>query len=231
MMTEFLTRSTFWGAFLSLMFYEIGVVCKKKWKLAILNPLLIAILLTVLMLIVFRIPYETYNVSAKYLSYLLTPATVCLAIPLYEQIELLKKNVAAILAGIFAGVLTALGMILLFAIVLRLSHTDYVTLLPKSITTAIGMELSRQMGGDVSITVAMIIITGVLGNIIAEPVCKLFRITDPVARGVGIGTAAHAVGTAKAMEMGEVEGAMSGLSVAVAGVLTVFASIVFANLH
>lgn len=226
-MLDFLTESVFFGAFLSLLFYEVGVLCKKKWKSAVLNPLLISVILTILFLIILKIPYSVYQEGAKYISYLLTPATVCLAIPLYEQLELLKKNVVAIMAGIVSGMLTSLTMVLIFAVVFRFTHEEYVTFLSKSITTAIGMGVSEQLGGYVAITVAVIIMTGVIGNIIADPVCRLFGITDPVAKGIGIGSASHAIGTAKAMEIGEIEGAMSGLSIAVSGVLTVFAATVF----
>ena len=230
-MLDFLTQSVFFGAVLSLAAYEIGLYCKKRWKKALFNPLLIAVVLVVGVLAALRIPYDTYYSGAKYISYLLTPATVCLAIPLYEQFELLKKNALAILAGIVSGVLTSVTLVLLFALAFRFSHAEYVTFLPKSVTTAIGMGVSEQLGGNVSITVVVIIITGVLGNILAEPVCRLFAISNPIARGIGIGSASHAIGTAKAMEMGEVEGAMSGLSIAVSGILTVAAAAVFGMLY
>lgn len=224
-------ESVFFGVFLSLAFYELGLVIKKKLKSAVFNPLLIAIILIIGVLVAFKIPYDVYYSGAKYISYLLTPATVCLAVPLYEQIELLKKNITAILAGIISGVLTTLLMVLGFAVLFNLSHAEYITFLPKSITTAIGMGVSEQLGGYVSITAAVIIITGIIGNMIAELVCKIFKITEPIAKGIGIGSASHAIGTAKAMEIGEVEGAMSGLSIAVSGVLTVFAAILFSYFH
>ena len=160
---------------------------------------------------------------------LLTPATVCLAIPLYIQLDVLKKNVVAIMVGILSGVAASMGSILAMAMAFGLSHKEYVTLLPKSITTAIGMGVSEELGGYVTISVATIIITGVLGNIFAESVCKLFRIRHAVSRGLAIGTAAHAVGTAKAMEMGEVEGAMSSLAIVVCGLCTVVGASVFAS--
>ena len=224
----FFENSVFFGVLLSLLTYGIGSLMKAL-KLPIFNPLLISILLSVLILVVFRIDYSTYYEGAKYLSYLLTPATICLAVPLYEQMELLKKNWKAIFGGIFAGVLTSLGIILAMALLFKFSHEEYVTFLPKSITTAIGMGVSEELGGYASITVAIIIITGVVGNICADTVCKLFKITDPVAKGIGIGTASHAIGTAKAMEMGDVEGAMSSLSIVVSGILTVIAASVFAQ--
>ena len=227
-MSELLGDSLFFGVAVSVLAYQVGMLVKKKWKLAVFNPLLISIILVMAVLLIFHVDYETYNEGAKYLSYLLTPATVCLAIPLYEQLEQLKKNVKAIVAGILSGVVTSLCSVLILALAFGLSHEEYVTLLPKSITTAIGMGVSEELGGIVTITVAVIIVTGVLGNIIAELVCKIFRIHEPVARGIAIGSASHAIGTARALEMGEVEGAMSSLSIAVSGLLTVIGASVFA---
>ena len=226
---EIFECSAFAGVALSLVAYYIGVFLKKKLKLAIFNPLLVSILITVIVLIVGKVDYDTYNESAKYLSWLLTPATVCLAIPLYEQVELLKEHYVAVFLGIISGVLTSMGVVLVLAKLFSLSHKEYVTLLPKSITTAIGMGVSEELGGYVTITVAVIVITGVLGNILAELVLKIFRITEPVSKGIATGSAAHAIGTAKAMEMGEIEGAMSSLSIAVSGILTVIGASVFAN--
>lgn len=226
-MNGLLTSATFFGVTLSLLTYLLGMWLKKKFRFAFLNPLLIAIVLTMLVLVACHMDYDTYNEGAKYLSYLLTPATVCLAIPLYEQLEQLKRHWKAVLAGILSGVLTSLGCVLGMAVLFGLTHETYVTLLPKSITTAIGMGVSEELGGQVSITAAVIIVTGVLGNIIGEGVCKLLRIRNPVARGVALGTSAHAIGTARAMEMGEVEGAMSSLSIAVSGLLTVVGASVF----
>ena len=150
-------------------------------------------------------------------------------IPLYQQIKLLKENVVAIFAGIISGVLTSLVCIFAFALIFNFGHEEYVTLLPKSITTAIGMGISEELGGYVTITVAVIIITGVLGNICGEAVCKIFKITNPVAKGIALGTSSHAIGTAKAMEMGEIEGAMSSLSIVIAGICTMVGASVFAN--
>ena len=228
-MGEFFETSVFFGALISLLSYGIGVLLKRRWKLAVCNPLLIAIVLTMIALSVFHVDYATYNESAQFLSYLLTPATVCLAIPLYEQLELLKRNYQAVLIGIFSGVLTSLCSILLLSWLFHLDHSAYVTLLPKSITTAIGMGVTEELGGYVSICVAVIILTGMLGNMFAEWVCRRFGITEPIAKGVAIGTSSHAVGTARAMEMGQVEGAMSSLSIVVSGLLTVAGAAVFAN--
>lgn len=229
-MKEFLINSAFFGAVLSLAAYEAGTLLKRRFKLAIFNPLLIATAAVILVLALMHIEYSHYNESAKYISYLLTPATVCLAVPLYQQIELLKKNLKAVAGGIIAGVLSSLVSIFLLAKLFSLNHEQYVTLLPKSITTAIGMGISEELGGIQTITVAVIIITGIFGNVTAEFICKIFRIHDPVAKGLAIGTASHAIGTAKAMEIGEIEGAMSSLAIAVAGLLTVLGASVFALL-
>lgn len=229
-MRDFLENSVFFGVFVSVLSYGIGMLLKKKWKFALLNPLLIAIVVTILVLTSMHISYEKYYAGAKYLSYLLTPATVCLAIPLYEQLELLKRNWSAILIGITSGVLTSLGGVLGMSFLFHFTHQEYVTMLPKSITTAIGMGVSEKLGGYVAISVAAIIITGVLGNIFAELLFRMFRISEPIAKGVALGTASHAIGTAKAMEIGKVEGAMSSLSIVVAGLITVVGASIFAQM-
>ena len=215
------------GIVISLLAYEIGLAAQRKWKLAILNPLLISIILVIGFLVLFHVDYDSYNNSAQYLSYLLTPATVCLAIPLYLQLDLLKKNIGAILIGVFSGVLASLGSVLAMTVLFGLDHKQYVTMLPKSITTAIGMGVSEELGGYVTITVAVIIITGVIGNMSAEFICKMFRIKSPISRGLAIGTESHAVGTARAMELGEVEGAMSSLAIVVCGLCTVVGASIF----
>lgn len=222
-------ESLFFGAVVSLLAYEVGLMLKHRFRLAILNPLLIAVICVIGVNAVMKVDYQTYNAGGQYLSYLLTPATVCLAVPLYEQLALLKKHLTAVICGIVAGVLASMVGVLICALVFGLEHELYVTLLPKSITTAIGMGVSEELGGIVTITVATIIVTGILGSVIADEVFALFRIEEPVARGLALGNASHAIGTAKAMEMGQVEGAMSGLAVAVAGLLTVVTASVFAQ--
>lgn len=228
-MSEFTETSMFAGVTVSLLAYIIGALLKKKFKLAIFNPLLISIVLTIIMLVIADIDYDVYAQGADYLSWFLTPATVCLAIPLYEQWDLLKHNVKAVMLGITAGVLTSLTTVLVLSLIMHLSHAEYVTMLPKSITTAIGMGVSEELGGYVTITVAVIIVTGVIGNIFGELICKIFRITEPISKGIAFGSASHAIGTAKAMELGEVEGAMSSLSIAVSGILTVVGASIFAH--
>lgn len=228
-MSKILTESAFFGVMITLIGYQVGLLLKKKFRSAIFNPLLIAIIFVIIAIKILGVDYDSYYVGAKYISYLLTPATVCLAIPLYQQLDLLKNNWKAIIIGVVSGVLTSLSGVLLFSALFGLSHAHYVTMLPKSITTAIALGVSEQLGGVVTITVAVVIITGVFGAMAAEWVIKTFRIEEPIARGLAIGTAAHAVGTTKALEIGAVEGAMSGLAITVAGLLTVIGASIFAN--
>lgn len=228
-MKELIDNSVYIGVLISLASYALGVWLRKKTGLSFFNPLLVSIILVILFLSVSGISYSTYAESADYISFLLTPATICLAVPLYEQFKLLKKNWKAVVAGIVSGVVSSLVCIFLMALLFRFDHQTYVTFLPKSITTAIGMGVAEELGGYVSLAVVVIVITGVLGNVIAEAVLKLFKIEEPIAKGIAIGSSAHAVGTAKAMEIGQIEGAMSSLSIVVCGLLTVIGASLFAN--
>lgn len=223
-----LEQSVFLGVFLSLGSYGLGMWLKRKTGWALMNPLLIAVVLVVAFLAISGVSYTSYSNGARILDYLLTPATICLAVPLYQQIELLKKNYKAVVAGLVSGVLTSLISVFLLALLFQFDHASYVTFLPKSITTAIGMGISDELGGYVSITVVVILLTGVFGNIFADKILKLFHVEEPIAKGIAIGSAAHAMGTARAMEMGQIEGAMSGLSIVVSGILTVIGASVFA---
>ena len=229
-MNDLIQSSAMFGVVISLIGYGIGMFLKSKLHCSIFNPILISIIIVMVTLLAFDIDYDSYLSSAKYLSWLLTPATVSLAIPLYAQIEKLKKNLVAILCSLTAGTLTSLCSVLIMSYLFRLTHEEYVTLLPKSITTAIGIGVSEELGGYATITVAVIIISGILGNMSADLVCALFRITDPMAKGLAIGASSHAIGTAKAMELGEVEGAMSSLAIVVSGLLTVIGASFFAML-
>ena len=204
----FFESSSCLGIILTLVTYAFGGLLKRKFKLAIFNPMLVAIVLSIAFVAFFKINIKKYDESTRILSFFLTPVTVCLAIPLYEQFQKLKDN----------------------CLCFKISHVEYVSLLPKSITTAIGIALSDQYGGIVGITVGSICVAGITGNTFCEQILRLFRVTDPVAKGVAIGTCSHALGTTKALQIGEVEGAMSGLSIAVCGLMTVVLMSVFANL-
>ncbi len=227
MAEDFFTHSLFFGVLVSLIGYEAGQYLKRKTGLAIINPLLVAIVFVIGVLLLFRIDYDAYQTGGVYLNYLLTPATVCLAVPLYKQIHLLRQYGWAILLSVFTGTVTSLLGVFLLSVLFHLDHAMYVTLLPKSITTAIGMGMSEELGGIVNITVAVIVVTGVTGNVIGEWGLKIFHVKDRIAKGLALGTSAHAIGTSKAMEMGEIEGAMSSLSIVVAGLLTVIGANIF----
>lgn len=226
-MNQLFQDSVFFGVLISLAAYGIGMLLKLKTGWSLMNPLLISIILVIITLLMTGVDYKTYSAGANSISYLLTPATICLAVPLYQQVELLKKNYRAVLIGIVSGVLASLCSVLILALIF-LDHASYVTFLPKSITTAIGIGVSEELGGHVSVSVVVIIVTGVLGNIFAEKFLKLLSIKEPIAKGIAIGCSSHALGTAKAMEMGTIEGAMSSLSIVVCGVMTVVGSSIFA---
>ena len=219
-MAELLTQGAAWGVLLTLGAFALGTFLQKKTGRAWCNPLLLGSVFVILFLRLSGISCPDYQASAGPVSWLLLPATISLAAPLYEQWEALRKNAAAILTGIAAGVAVSVGAILILAWAFHLDRAAAVSLLPKSVTTAIGADVSGELGGIPTLTTAVIILTGIFGNLTAPAICKLFRITEPAARGVGIGSAAHAIGTARALEIGPVEGAMSSLSIAVAGILT-----------
>ena len=226
---DMLNYSVFFSVLITLIAFEIGTWIRNKTKLVIASPLLLATAIVIVALLALKIDYDTYSKGAAYISYLLTPATVCLAVPLYERLELLKKNMLAVVLSVSIGI--ALGLLSIFGLSLlfKLEYEHYATLLPKSITTAIGLDLSKELGGIPNITAAVIAITGIFGNLSAGFVMKIFRITDPIAQGLGIGTGAHAMGTVKAIEMGKTQGAMSSLALVVAGIVTVLLAPVFSR--
>lgn len=229
-MHDFLAESVYMGVMLTLGTYCIGIWLKKVSGWTLMNPLLVSIVLSIGFLCATGTSYESYAKGADVISYLLTPATVCLAVPLYEQIEHLKRNYHAVTLGIVAGVLSSMLSILGMVLLLGMDHQAYVTLLPKSITTAIGMGVSEELGGNVPVTILVIVITGITGNIFAEKFLRLIKVREPIAKGIAIGSASHVIGTSKAMELGETEGAMSSLAIVTSGVLTVIMASVFALL-
>ena len=229
-MGEFLLESQFFGLFLSLAFFQLARWLNRKAGREVISPLLFATLLCIAVLLVFDIDFEVYNRGAQYLDVLLTPATICLAIPLYRQYELLRRNAVAVLAGSVAGGAAHMAGGLLMLAVFRLEAAEFITLLPKSITTAIGKSLSAELGGYPAITMAAIMITGLFGAAIAPALLRLFRVRDPLAQGLAIGTASHAAGTSTAVQMGEVQGAASSLAIVVTGLLTVVAAPLLAGL-
>lgn len=217
------------GILLSLIAFEIGVALHKKWRYSLVNPLLIANVLIIGFLCVTGTSYDTYKVGGDYISFFLDPVTVVLAVPLYKQIQNLKKYWVSILTGICVGSLTSIFCVITTSKIFGLSETLMLSILPKSITIPMGSVVSEQIGGIPSVTIIAITITGITGAVISPIVCKFFRIKNPVAQGVATGTASHALGTSRALEMGEVQGAMSSLSIGIAGVFTAIVAPIILN--
>ncbi len=229
-MNEWLQGNLYFGFFLALGTYVIGLALQKRFPYTIFNPLLISSVLCVAVLLIFDIDYETFDAGAEHITYFLTPCTVCLAIPMYKQLKVLRKNLAAILLGIGSGCLAAALSIWGMCALLGLDGEIYHSLQPKSVTTAIAMGVAEELGGKTGITVMAVVVTGIFGAVTAKLVCRLFRIKNPVAIGLACGNAAHAIGTSRALEFGEVEGAMSSLAVVAAGIITVVLAPLFAGL-
>lgn len=225
-----ITSNIFFSIVLSLIAFEIGLAIYKKTNIPLFNPLLIAIIIVICFLTVFHIDFNTYDSGAKFINMFLGPATVVLAVPLYKQIELLKKNAIAIFIGIFFGTLIGIFSIILLSHSLGLNLSMIVSLIPKSVTTPIGIAISKEFNGIVPVTVLAIILSGIIGAIIGPTICRIFKITNRIAIGISLGTASHAVGTTKALELGETEGAMSSLSIGIAGMMTVFIAPVAFNI-
>ncbi|MBU3142978.1 LrgB family protein [Clostridium sp. CF012] len=216
-----LISSPVFGVIISLMAYEIGIYIKKKGKLSIFNPLMIAIIILIFFLAKLHIKYEDYNRGGQIISFFLYPATVALALPMYKKFALFKKNAIAILIGIFSGAISGFLCVVFLSKLFGFDHVLIESLIPKSITTPIGIALSNQLGGISSITVVAIIMTGIIGSICGPLLYNALKINDSVALGIAMGASSHALGTARAMEIGETEGAMSGITMAISGIVAV----------
>ncbi|MDU6877180.1 LrgB family protein [Clostridium tepidum] len=231
-MIQDLLNSPVFGILLSIICFEIGLYIYRKTKIALFNPLLICITLIVFILIFFNIKLDNFNKGGNFISFFLGPATVVLAVPLYKKINVIKKYAIPILLGVTVGSITAMISIFYISREFGLTSKMSYSLMPKSITTPIGIEVSKVLGGIPSITVSAIIITGIMGAVISPIVCKIFKIKNNIAIGISIGTSSHAIGTTKAIEIGETEGAMSSLAIGIAGLVTSFlAPIIVKFLH
>ena len=219
-MSELLTGNTFFCVTLTLVAYSIGSCFQKKWNKAILNPILTGAVLVMAVLSVLDMPNSAYQAGCQILSYLLTPATICLSISFYEQFQKLKRHLPAVCLGVVAGTVCSLGCIWFLSRLFGLERALSMSLIPKSITTAIGVALSQEIGGIAAVTTAAIAITGIFGNIIGPVLCRLLRIRNPIAQGVAFGTASHVIGTARAVQMDPLSGAVSSLSLTIAGIVT-----------
>lgn len=218
-------NSPLFGIAITILAFQFGIFLNKKTKSPFMNPLLVAIAVIILVLQVFHIPYSAYSAGGDIISMFVAPATAVLGYSIYKQVTILKKYFIPIVAGCFAGSLTSVGSILILCRLFHLEDALTSSLVPKSVTTAIAIEISSQLGGIPAITVAIVVITGVLGAVLGPFLIKLFHIDHEVAQGVAIGTASHAVGTSKALELGEVQGAMSGIAIGVSGIITVILSL------
>lgn len=214
-------QTPMFGILLSLVAFELGLIIQKKTKLIFLNPLLLAILFIIGFLLITNIDLKQYQLGGNIIHLFLGPATVVLAVPLYQQVQSLKNYFVPIMIGIAVGILVGISATLICCYVASLEPGMVASILPKSITTPIGIELSLELGGTEAITVLTILVTGIMGAVICEPVCKLFKIDHPIAKGIALGTSAHAIGTSKALQLGHIEGAMSSLAIGVSGILSV----------
>ena len=222
-----LTQSPFFGITLTVVTYWLGMKIQKKVNFVLCNGLIIAVLLLVGVLVVLDIPYEDYYQGGSVINMFMGPATACMAVTVYAKIDLLRKNWLPVLAGCLAGVVASVGSVLAMCRLFGLDAAMTASLLPKSVTTPIATAVAEAHGGIVSITVAAVIFTGILGNLAAPYLIRLFRVKDPLAVGLGIGACSHAMGTAKALELGDTEGAMSGLAIGMCGIITAVAALFF----
>lgn len=220
-MNELLSSNVYFSLLLTATAFAAGRALQQRFKLPLFNPILVGAVITGAVLMALNIPVEQYQSGCAPLQFLLTPATICYAISLYEQLGRLKKHLFAILMGVAGGTLVSLSSILLMVRLFGLDAVMKASLLPKSITTAIGMALSQEAGGIAALTTAAIVVTGVMGNMLGTTFCKWFGITEPIAQGVAFGTASHAVGTSRAAELSPLTGAVSSLSLTLAGLITV----------
>lgn len=220
-MIDLLTSSDFFAIVLTFAAFLVGRFCQEKGKKAVFNPILIGAVLVMLVLWALDVPLEQYQQDCKALSFWMTPATICLAIGFYEQLQSLKKHLGAIALGVTAGTMASLLSVWGMCKVFGFSQVLTVSMLPKSVTTAIGVAISDQAGGIGAVTTAAIILTGILGNITGPMLAKIFRLEDPVSQGVAYGTASHVIGTSRATEVSKMTGAVSSLALTLAGLLTV----------
>ena len=219
-MMELITSSTYFGVVLTIGAFVIASFINKRFRNPFTTPLFLTTMIVIGVLLWFKIPYETYNVGAKYLTYFLVPVTVCFAVPMYRQLPLLKRHVWTILFAVFIGCMASVVSVCVVVILFGLADIIARSLVSISVTTALAVGITRKLGGIVSLTVSAVIITGILGASVSDKLCKWLKLQSPISRGIAIGNAAHAAGTVKAMEMGAIEGSFSSLAIVLSGLMT-----------
>ena len=219
-MMEILASSTYFGAAITIAAFILATIINKKWQNPFTTPLFLATIVVVMILILLKVPYDNYNASAKYLTYFLMPVTVCFAVPMYRQLPLLKKHIWTILFAMLVGVIASVVSVCLVVALLGLADFIARSLVSISVTTALAIGITRKLGGMISLTVSAVIITGILGASVSDKLCKWMKLKNPISKGLAIGNAAHAAGTVKAMEMGQIEGSFSSLAIVLSGLMT-----------
>lgn len=230
-MKEINEITVYFSLFITLFVFYSAIKIKDKCNMSIFNPLLVSIIVMIIFLKISGMPTELYSRNTEILMYLLTPATICLALPLYQNLYLLRQYWKALLAGISAGVISNLIIIYLLAKAFSLSYKEFVTILPKSITSAISLAISEELGGNVTVTILVVVITGVMGNVLADGIFYRMKLKNKMAKGVALGTSAHVIGTSKALEYGEAEGGMASLAIVISGILTVIIISIFTRFY
>ncbi len=219
-MAEILSSPLF-GIALSIAAFKVGLWVNQKIRNPIANPLIIAMTIVVATLTIFKIPYDYFEQGASFIVMFLAPVTAVLALTVYRQRSILRSAFLPIVIGTFAGSLAAMGSVLFLSRILGLNDAVVASLIPKSVTTPVAIALAEQLGGLPALTIASTVITGLSGNLLAPAMIKVFAVKDPIAQGVGIGCCSHALGTTKAMEIGDVQGAMSSISISLSALWTV----------
>lgn len=219
-MLDLITNSTYFGATITIIMFVLATRINKHWQNPLTTPLFLATIFVIIVLLSLKIPYSTYNATAKYLTYFLVPVTVCFAVPMYRQLPLLKKHIWTILFAMLVGVIASVVSVCIVVILLGMSDIIARSLVSISVTTALAIGITQKLGGMVSLTVSAVIITGILGASVSDKLCKFMKIKNPISRGLAIGNAAHAAGTVKAMEMGKIEGSFSSLAIVLSGLMT-----------
>ncbi len=228
-MMQYFTATPFFGTTITLLVFVLAALLNKKWPNVLTTPLLVSTMIIVAILVLLEIPYAEYNKGAQYITYFLTPVTVCFAVPMYKNLDVLKKYALPIILAILVGSLASVLSVIIISSLMGLSEIIIKSLAAISTTTAIAIGITQELGGNTGLTTSAVIITGILGASVSDVFCRKMGWRTPVSCGIAIGTSAHSAGTIKAMEMGKLTGAMSSLAIVISGVITAFIAPVIVN--